>query len=136
MNILFVAGFGPIAADIPSTTRFYRDALGIAFEADGDYLHTGGVEGVKHLAVWPLTEAAESCFGTPVWPAHLPVPQCWLEFDVADVRAATTELEGLGYTILVANRTEPWGQTVSRLLAPEGTLVGLTITPAMRSEQP
>jgi len=28
---------------------------------------------------------------------------------------------------------EPWGQTVTRLLAPEGILVGITHTPSMRS---
>jgi hypothetical protein len=32
----------------------------------------------------------------------------------------------------VDNRTEPWGQTVSRLLSPEGLLIGITFTPWMR----
>jgi hypothetical protein len=29
-------------------------------------------------------------------------------------------------------KKEPWGQTVTRLLSPEGLLVGLTYTPSMR----
>lgn len=37
-----------------------------------------------------------------------------------------------GYTLLVNNQMEPWGQTVTRLLSPEGILVGLTVTPWLR----
>jgi catechol 2,3-dioxygenase-like lactoylglutathione lyase family enzyme len=132
LKVLFVAGFGPIASDAQASRRLYQEALGLQFEEDGDYLHTGAVAGVKHLAVWPLTQAAESCFGTTEWPAGRPVPQAWIEFDVEDVEAATRELEERGYQLLVADRTEPWGQVVTRLLGPEGMLVGLTITPWMR----
>jgi len=134
MKVLFVAGFGPIATDVSAARRLYRDALGIDFQEDGDYLHTGSVDGVKHLALWPLSQAAESCFGTPEWPSDVPIPQAWIEFDVEDINGATRELEERGYTLLVAARTEPWGQVVTRLLGPEGMLVGLTLTPALRDE--
>ena len=134
MKVLFVAGFGPIAADVEGSRRLYEDALGIAFKVeDGDYRHTEGLAGAKTFAVWPLAQAAESCFGTGVWPADVPAPQAWLEFDVDDVAAATREMEERGYRLLVANRTEPWGQVVSRVLSPEGLLVGLTMTPWMRT---
>ncbi len=133
MRVLFVAGFGPIAADVEASRRLYRDALGISFEADGDYLHTGAVGGVKHLAVWPLGQAADSCFGTDEWPVTHPVPQAWIEFEVDDIEEATRELTDRGYHVLVAARTEPWGQIVTRLLGPEGMLVGLTHTPWMRA---
>ena len=43
------------------------------------------------------------------------------------------ELKSQGYTLLVATRTEPWGQIVTRLLGPEGLLVGITHTPAIRN---
>ncbi len=132
MQILFVAGFGPIASDVAASGKFYRDILGIAFEEDGDYLHTGAVAGVRHLAVWPLAQAAESCFGSTVWPTGVPAPQAWIEFDVEDIEAATRELQDHGYSLLVASRTEPWGQVVTRLLGPEGMLVGLTVTPQLR----
>ena len=46
--------------------------------------------------------------------------------------SATRVLSEKGYRMLVANRTEPWGQTVTRLLSPEGLLTGLTITPWLR----
>ena len=42
------------------------------------------------------------------------------------------ELKSQGYQLLVATRTEPWGQVVTRLLGPEGLLVGITHTPEMR----
>jgi hypothetical protein len=107
--------------------------LGLPFkeEADG-YLHTGELDGVKHFALWPLAQAAESCFGTDQWPGDLPVPQGWVEFDVEDIEKATEELKSQGYKLLVATRKEPWGQVVTRLLGPEGLLVGITYTPAMR----
>jgi catechol 2,3-dioxygenase-like lactoylglutathione lyase family enzyme len=133
VKILFVAGFGPITADVTSSRRLYQDALGLAFEEEeGQYLHTDKIPGVKAFAIWPLTQAAESCFGRPDWPAEIPVPQGWLEFDVDDVAAATRELEERGYRVLVKARTEPWGQVVTRVLSPEGMLVGVTMTPWMR----
>ena len=133
-NILFVAGFGPIVRNLTESRAFYVDTLGLSFQEEGNYLHTGDLEGVKHLALWPLSQAAQSCFGSESWPADLPVPQAWLEFDVDDITQATTELEQRGYTLLTRERKEPWGQVVTRLLSPEGILVAVTITPAMRSE--
>lgn len=132
MKVMFVAGFGPIVRDAASR-RLYGDDLGISLDAEADgYLHTEWLDGVKTFALWPLSQAAESCFGMPEWPADVPVPQAWLEFDVDDIEAATAEMQAKGYTLLVSARTEPWGQTVTRLLAPEGILVGITYTPSMR----
>lgn len=127
-----MSGFGPVSADPATSRRFWADGLGIAFEAEGDYLHTAGLDGCRHYAVWPLAQAAESCFGTPEWPAELPVPQSWVEFDVPDVAAAAAELAGRGHTLLHGAATMPWGQTLARLLSPEGLLVGVAHTPALR----
>ncbi len=137
MKVLFIAGFGPIAADVEASRRLYEDALGIEFKVeDGEYRHTEELQGANSFAVWPLEQAAESCFGTKEWPGDIARPQAWLEFDVEDVAEATREMESRGHRIVVANRTEPWGQVVSRLLSPEGLLVGLTMTPWMRGERP
>jgi extradiol dioxygenase family protein len=137
MKVLFIAGFGPIATDIDDSRRLYGDALGITFKVEeGDYLHTERVEGAKTFAVWPLAQAAESCFGTNLWPTDVAVPQAWLEFDVDDIEAATRELQERGLDLLVQNRIEPWGQVVTRLLSPEGLLVGVTVTLGMRGEKP
>ena len=133
IKILFVAGFGPIVRDKSVSRNLYGEILNISFtEEQGGYLHTEALKGVGSFALWPLEQAAQSCFGKDSWPDDTPVPQAWLEFDVEDVEDATAELESRGYRMLVRNKKEPWGQTVTRFLSPEGLLVGLTITPWMR----
>lgn len=130
MEILFVAGFASIVADPQAGRAFYKDTLGLPLEVvSGDYLAVDGFGGVKHLGVWPLADAAESCFGTAQWPDGVPVPQATIEFEVADVAAAAAELEARGCSLIHAARTEPWGQEIARLLGPEGLLVGLCWTP-------
>lgn len=133
IEVLFVAGFGPIVRNPASSRKFYSETLGLAFKEDASgYLYTGELGGVKHFALWPLAQAAASCFGTDQWPADLAVPQGWIEFDVADIEESTAELKSQGYELLVARRKEPWGQVVTRMLGPEGLLVGITHTPSMR----
>lgn len=51
------------------------------------------------------------------------------------VETATAELGSMGYRMLIKNKKEPWGQTVSRFLDTEGILVGLTFTPWMRDNE-
>lgn len=133
LGILFIAGFGPIVRDAAKSRKLYGESMGISFtEEAGEYLHTEALSGAKTFALWPLSQAAQSCFGKESWPDNVPVPQAWLEFDVTSVEKATTQLESRGYKMLVKNRKEPWGQVVSRLLSPEGLLVGITFTPALR----
>lgn len=133
MKVLFIAGFGPIVSDVQASKRFYTDALGIPFEGDDSYLHTDELEGSKAFALWPLAGAAESCFGSPEWPVDIPVPHAWLEFDVQDMADAVRQLQVSGYRLLLEDKEEPWGQRVTRLLSLDGLLVGLTVTPWMRS---
>src|SRR3954467_9999040 len=110
MNVKFVASFAPIVRDVPATRALYRDTIGIDFEGEaGEYLFTQKLEGAKHLGLWPLADAAESCYGTREWPAGVPVPQASIEFEVDDVPAAAAELEAAGYTLIHGPRTEPWG---------------------------
>ncbi|UWM66131.1 VOC family protein [Enterobacter sp. CP102] len=136
IDVLFVAGFGPISQNAEDSSAFYVKVLGLPLkpmEGSGDYLLSENrLEGVKHFAVWPLSQAATSCFGTEAWPTEHPKPQGWIEYEVQDLDSATRILSEKGYRLLVANRTEPWGQTVTRLLSPEGLLTGLTITPWLR----
>lgn len=133
IRILFIAGFGPIVRETGESRKLYRDLLGIPFKEESDgYLHTDALTGAKSFALWPLSQAAQSCFGKDSWPDSVPAPQAWLEFDVDNVERATTDLETQGYRILVRNKKEPWGQTVSRFLSPEGLLIGVTFTPWMR----
>ena len=134
MNILFVAGFGPVSSDMAKSRSLYIEALGINFkEEEGGYLHTEKLAGCKAFAVWPLEQAAESCFGKNQWPEDVPKPKAWLEFDVDNVESATEELKQKGWKILLENKLEPWGQKVSRFLDPDGTLVAVTYSPWMRN---
>ena len=123
INVLFIAGFGPIVRDATASRELYCRTLGIRFKEENDgYLHTEALKGATSFALWPLSHAAQSCFGTDSWPENTPVPQAWLEFDVDDVEKATAELESRGHRVLVKNKKEPWGQVVSRFITPEGLL--------------
>ena len=138
MKIQFVAGFGPITTNPGSSRAFWSGHLGLALEEIApDYHGTDDLGGVNAFAVWPLAQAAESCFGTSTWPAELPAPQAWLELDVESpeaVHEASAELEGTGHRLVRPAAVEPWGQTVARLLSPEGLLLGITYTPWMHHE--
>jgi catechol 2,3-dioxygenase-like lactoylglutathione lyase family enzyme len=130
MDVRFVASIAPIVRDADASRLFYRDALGLSFEGEeGDYLYTQTLEGTKHFGLWPLSEAATSCFGTTEWPEDIPIPQASIEFEVDDVAPAAAELVAKGYQLLHEARTEPWGQITARLLSPEGLLVAVCYTP-------
>ena len=136
VRVLFIAGFGPVVHDTGESRKLYRDVLGIAFKEETDgYLHSEAVAGAKSFALWPLSQAAKSCFGKDSWPADIAAPQAWLEFDVDSVEKATAALESTGYRMLVKNKKEPWGQIVSRFISPEGLLVGVTFTPSLREQK-
>lgn len=140
LNVLFVAGFDPVTRDTQSSKSFYVNALNLPLkhmDGNGDYLLTDvdALNGVKHFALWPLSQAAQSCFGSAIWPEDIPVPQGWIEFEVENIDIATDALQRQGYRLLVANRKEPWGQTVTRMLSPEGLLAGVTITPWLRQNR-
>lgn len=135
MKASFVAGFGPIVRDVDASRRFWGTGLGIELaEPVPNYWTNDDLDGVKAFALWPLAQAAESCFGTATWPREIPAPQAWIEFDVESPQAVTSaaaELEAAGHRLLRGAREEPWGQTTARLLSPEGLLVGVTYTPWM-----
>ena len=134
MHIEFVSSVSVITADPPESRKLYVDALGLPLEhpAGDDYCFSEKIEGSKHFGVWPLSQAAQACFGTDQWPVGLPIPQVSIEFDVADVdavRAAADELKAGGYQLLHDVREEPWGQTLVRLLSNEGSIVGISYAP-------
>ena len=135
MEIEFVSGVAVVAPDPARSRSLYVDTLGLPLTSQGgDYFHSEQIAGVKHFGVWPLSQAAQACFGTEQWPAHVAVPQVSVEFDVADVarvQDAADELEAAGHQLLHPPRQEPWGQTVVRLLSPEGAIVGISYIPSM-----
>jgi catechol 2,3-dioxygenase-like lactoylglutathione lyase family enzyme len=135
MQIEFVSGVAVIAPDPAQSRRLYVDTLGLPLTSQGgDYFHSEHIAGTKHFGVWPLSQAAQACFGTEQWPADRAVPQVSVEFDVADpagVQTAADELAAAGYELLHLARQEPWGQTVARLQSPEGAIVGISYVPSM-----
>jgi catechol 2,3-dioxygenase-like lactoylglutathione lyase family enzyme len=140
MNVLFITSMSVVAADPPQSRKLFMDTLGLPlekYEAD-EYYSSDHIPGSKHFGVWPLSQAAEACFGTPVWPSDKVVPQASIEFEVEDaeaVSAAGRELERAGYELLDSVRTEPWGQTVTRLLTEDGLIVGISYAPSLHGEE-
>jgi len=137
VDVQFITSVAVIAPDPSLSRSLYVDALGLALTAEPDgYLHSEQIAGSKSFGVWPLTQAAQACFGTPEWPADRPVPQVSIEFELADaetVQVGAQELKAQGFTLLHEARTEPWGQTVARLQSSEGAIIGLSYVPAMHS---
>jgi len=136
MDILFVSSVAVVSAVPAESRKLYIDAIGLPLEQHpgDDYYSSEKVAGVKHFGVWPLSQAAEACFGTKEWPSDRVVPQASIEFEVADlaaVEAAAQELAAKGHALLHTAREEPWGQIVARVLSPEGVIVGISFAPWM-----
>jgi catechol 2,3-dioxygenase-like lactoylglutathione lyase family enzyme len=139
MDVSFITSVAVVAADPAQSRQLFMGALGLPLEGEGNgYYSSGNIAGSKHFGVWPLTEAAQACFGSPEWPAGLLVPQASIEFEVADagaVAAAGEELRQSGYELLHPARTEPWGQTVARLLTSDGLIVGISYAPVLHDQE-
>ncbi len=135
MDVRFVAGFSPIVDDAAGARRFYGEGLSLPLKVDlsSDYTEVD-LAGLKHFGLLTLADAARSTFGRNAWPDDVPRPQATLELEVDDVAAAVAELRGRGLEVLQEAREEPWGQTTARLLSPEGLLIGIVYTPALRGE--
>ncbi len=134
MDVRFVAGFAVITSDPAGDRNLFVETLGLPLrppdsDPDSEYLASDDVEGAKHLGVWPLGQAAHSCFGQDTWPDTHPVPQATIEFEVDDVEAAAQELVAGGYRLVHEARTEPWQQVIARVQAADGLLVGVCFTP-------
>ena len=135
MKIEFIASMAVITSDPEASRRLYLGALGLPLkQLDGDYFASEEIEGCKHFGVWPLAQAAEACFGTSTWPENVARPQLSLEFEVGDAGAVAEgaeELRSQGYQLLHGAKVEPWGQTVARLIGPEGAIIGLSYAPQL-----
>ncbi|MFL5820068.1 MAG: VOC family protein [Solirubrobacteraceae bacterium] len=136
MEIEFITSIAVITADPQKSRELFIDALGLPLEASpgSDYFHSERIEGSKHFGVWPPSQAAQACFGTPEWPADRTVPQMSLEFEVRDadaVQSAAEELRQRGFILLHDRREEPWDQKVARLQSEEGSIIGISFVPSL-----
>jgi hypothetical protein len=127
-----VAGFTAMSSAFPSRRKQKEEAEG--------YLHTEAVPGAKTYALWPISQAARSCFGKDSWPKDIPTPQAWLEFDVESAEKATAVLESGGYRMLVTNKKEPGDKSSAVSFRRKGywwvlPLLRITFTPLMREQK-
>jgi hypothetical protein len=67
MDIQFIASIAVVTPDPQSSRELLIDALGLPLHASpgSDYFHSERIDGSKHFGIWPLSEAAQTCFGTP-----------------------------------------------------------------------
>lgn len=136
LGVLFVAGFGPITRESDESKAFYVEALGL-LPADA---------GQRNLSAVGAGRAGRGEAFRPVAAGAGGAVLLWRRSLAGGSRGAAgvdrvrrgrhggrhPRLVDRGYRLLVANREEPWGQSVTRLLSPEGLLVGVTYTPRLR----
>ena len=106
-----------LVSDVPASTRYYRDVLGLAVIRDKDgyvELESGGVR----LALYSRAALAK-LLGVPVDRLG-PID---LSFHVDDADRAFSELVERGAEPLVTPRTMPWGHRLAFLRDPEGNLI-------------
>jgi hypothetical protein len=141
MDILFISSVSLITRGSSATRDLLVRDFGLPLEpsaADSNYVFSEKIPGSKHFGLWPLSQAAEACFGTKEWPPGHVVPQVSVEFEVESEEAvarAERELRSRGYELLHATRKEPWGQSVCRLLTKEGVIVGVSFAPWMHESR-
>ena len=133
---MFIGSLGIIVRDRTAGRALYVKDLGLPLKSPrrGDFLYTQKLPGSRYFGVWPLSAAARACFGRPRWPRGRPVPQMFVEFEVAErgqVALAGAHLRARGHALLHEPRTDAWGQTVVRLQTDDGLLVAVSYVPWM-----
>ena len=118
----------PVFAGRSESRKLFMDAIGLPLEGEGDgYYSSGSIAGSKHFGVWPLSQAAEACFGTTKWPADRVVPQASIKFEVENVEAvaaAGDELQRAGFELLHPVRSgqhSRWSYNPHRISEREST---------------
>ncbi|MBL8957664.1 MAG: glyoxalase [Myxococcaceae bacterium] len=135
MEIVHISGMALITTDGRKTRDLLTKVIGLDLKPpspEDEYVFSDTIPGSRHFGVWPLSQAAQACFGTAEWPKDRRVPQLTLELEVkspAAVTDAEQELRAKGHELIHATRTEPWGQTVCRLLTAEGVILGISFAP-------
>lgn len=138
MKIQSIAGFATITKDPKASAKLYRESLGLQLESQEDYLFMDKFPGSNHFGVWPLSMAAQSCFGTEEWPEEFPEPTSTLEFEFGspgEVIQAVEELKAKGQKFVHEVKKEPWGQTIARFISPENVLIGLSYAAWLHDEK-
>ena len=140
MKILFVGTIGLITRDRVKGRRLFASNLRLPLRhlKGTDFVFTDRLQGSRYFGVWPLSEAAKACLGKSRWPKNRPVPQAFVEFEVASparVFAAAVELRSKGISLLHPAKKDPWGQTVVRFQTDDGLIVGISFVPWMHPKK-
>ncbi len=116
-------------ADVPATMDFYARAFGLQTR----FLHEGGDYGEMATGETRLAFSAIALMqsmGKQVATSAPDRPAFELAFTTDDVPAALDRAVAAGADLVQAATEMPWGQTLSYVRAPEGTLVEIcTPTP-------
>ena len=70
MDIQFVTSVAVVTPDPSRSQQLYLETFGLPLADDtgSGYFHSEDVEGTRHFGIWPLTQAAQACFGEDEWP--------------------------------------------------------------------
>jgi lactoylglutathione lyase len=116
-------------ADVPATMDFYARAFGL----ETRFLHEGGDYGEMATGETRLAFSAIALMqslGKQVATSAPDHPSFELAFTTDDVPAALARATAAGAVLVQDATVMPWGQTLSYVRAPEGTLVEIcTPTP-------
>jgi hypothetical protein len=130
MDVQFITSLAVITPDPSVSRRLDVDGLGLPFTAvEGDkYRRSEDIGRSKSFGVWPLTQAAQACFGTRDWPTDrtgAPGEHRVRGRGSFHRPSRRGRVEKEGFTLLHEAHTEPWGQTVARLQSSEGAIIGV-----------
>lgn len=113
--------------DVEASLKFFSSAFGLSVR----FLHESGTYGELETGETALAFAADelaaSNFSTGHVPAHSSLKPLGIEVGLVteDVPAAHAKAIRAGASEIAAPTTKPWGQTVSYVRCPDGTLVEL-----------
>lgn len=113
--------------DVAASLAFFNQAFGLAAR----FVHESGTYGELETGATALAfaadELAQSNFSTGHVAAHSSSKPLGMEVALVtdDVAAAHARAVQAGATELASPQTKPWGQTVSYVRCPDGTLVEL-----------
>ncbi|MNX58153.1 Glyoxalase-like domain protein [compost metagenome] len=121
--------------DVDASLKFFSSAFGLGVR----FIHESGTYGELETGETALAFAADelaaSNFSTGHVPAHSSLKPLGIEVGLVteDVPAAHAKAIQAGASEIAAPTTKPWGQTVSYVRCPDGTLVELC-TPVNATE--
>ena len=115
----------PIVTDLARSSTLYGETLGLDFyQLENGYRGTEKLGGIGHFGLWPLGEAARTCFGDTTWPSTT-IPQAAIEFGVEDLDAIAAAMGIAGHQRLADTASD---EVQARFLSPDGLVIVLTQT--------